>query len=54
MEKDNKTLEKIAKILIRVDKGNLSDGKAIERIMKIVSDNSTEKLRKHLEEKRNF
>lgn len=51
MDKDNKTLEKIAKILLKVDKDELSDSKAIKRIMKIVTDNSTRKLKEFLERK---
>jgi len=49
MDKDNKTLEKIAKILLKVDKDELSDKKAIEKIMKIVVDNSTDKLKEFLD-----
>lgn len=35
-EKDNITLERIAKVLLRVDKGEISDKNAIDRIMKIM------------------
>ena len=51
MNEDNKTLEKIAKILLKVDRGNLSDSKAIDKIMKIVTNNSTRKLEEFLYKK---
>ena len=47
-KEDNKTLEKVAEVLIRVDKNLISDGKAIEKIMKIVVENSNKKLRRSL------
>jgi len=47
--KDNEILEKIARILLKVDKGNLSDKRAIENIMKIMIENSTLKLSRYLE-----
>lgn len=45
---DNKTLEKVARVLISVDKGNISDKKAIDKIMKIVLKNSNRKLKEFL------
>ncbi len=51
MDENNKTLEKIAKIILNVDRGNLSDNKAIDKIMKIVTNNSTRKLEEFLYKK---
>ena len=47
-EEDNKTLEKIAEILIRVDRGLISDGRAIEKIMNVTLENSNRKLKEYL------
>lgn len=48
--KDNETLEDIANILIILDRGDLSDGEAIERIMKVTIKNANEKLKNYLNE----
>ncbi len=48
-EEDNKTLEKVAEVLIRVDKNLISDRRAIKEIMKIVVENSNKKLKEYLD-----
>jgi len=50
MTKDNETLEAVAKILIKVNREKISDKKAIEEIYNIVLENSTDKLRRFLED----
>ncbi len=50
-EEDNKTLEKVAEVLIRVDKNLISDGRAIEKIMNIVLENSNKKLKEYLDKR---
>jgi len=46
--KDNQTLEKIASILIKVNKNLISDKKAIEDIMRVMLNNSNRKLKEYL------
>ena len=48
-KEDNKTLEKVAEVLIRVDKNLISDRRAIKEIMKIVVENSNKKLKEYLD-----
>ena len=49
--KDNETLEKIARVLIKVDNYDISDKEDIDKIMKITLENSTKKLKAFLDSK---
>ena len=47
--KDSEILEDIAEVLVQLDHELITDSGAIKKIMKIVSDNSTEKLKRYLD-----
>ena len=45
MKQDSKTLEKISEVLVEVDKDKLPDKEAIDKLMKIISDNINQKVK---------